>query len=94
MIVLSWLQKEPYQLKTFVANQVATIQDLTNGYQWRHGSSNENPGDLISRGLDPSKLLGNDMWWKGPLFLGNNEYPNKEIPVHVIVKELKIPSDS
>ncbi|XP_035232408.1 uncharacterized protein LOC118204190, partial [Stegodyphus dumicola] len=53
MIVLSWIQKEPYQLKTFVANRVATIQELTNGHQWRHVSSKENPSDLISRGLDP-----------------------------------------
>ncbi|XP_035213836.1 uncharacterized protein LOC118187677, partial [Stegodyphus dumicola] len=72
MIVLSCIQREPYQLKTFVANPVATFQELTNDHQWRHVSSKENPSDFIFQCLDPSKLLQNDMWWKDSLFLKNN----------------------
>ncbi|GFT94520.1 integrase catalytic domain-containing protein [Trichonephila clavipes] len=52
-IVLAWIQKEPNLLKTFVANRVATIQHLTNAEQWHHVSSEQNPADLVSRGLDP-----------------------------------------
>ncbi|XP_035211470.1 B-cell lymphoma 3 protein homolog [Stegodyphus dumicola] len=50
MIVLSWINKEPHLLKTFVvANRISKIQDLTEIAQWHHIASEENPSDLISR---------------------------------------------
>ncbi|GFS70638.1 DUF1758 domain-containing protein [Trichonephila clavipes] len=36
MIVLSWIRKESYQLKTFVANKIATIPEMTSSEQWRY----------------------------------------------------------
>ncbi|KAF8787762.1 hypothetical protein HNY73_009327 [Argiope bruennichi] len=57
------------QLKTFVANRVATLQDLSCQEQWRHVSSGDNPADLISRGVNPSKMLESNLWWEGPAFL-------------------------
>ncbi|GFX29451.1 integrase catalytic domain-containing protein [Trichonephila clavipes] len=36
MIVLSWIRKESYQLKPFVANRIATIQEMTSSEQWRY----------------------------------------------------------
>ncbi|GFW28521.1 integrase catalytic domain-containing protein [Trichonephila clavipes] len=76
-IVLAWIQKEPNLLKTFVANRVATIQHLTNAEQWHHVSSEQNPADLVSRGLDPSSLLNNSLWWNGPKFLMTKDFPEK-----------------
>ncbi|GFX91156.1 uncharacterized protein TNCV_1245711 [Trichonephila clavipes] len=76
-IVLAWIQKEPNLLKTFVANRVATIQHLTNAEQWHHVSSEQNPADLVSRGLDPSSLLNNSLWWNGPKFLTTKDFPEK-----------------
>ncbi|GFS51331.1 uncharacterized protein TNCV_3533731 [Trichonephila clavipes] len=61
-IVLARSQKEPNLLKTFVANRVATIQHLTNAEKWHHVSSEQNPADLVSRGLDPSSFHNNS-WW-------------------------------
>jgi hypothetical protein len=69
MIVLHWIQKEPADLKQFVASRVATIQELTYIPQWRHVSSQENPADLISRGMEPDKLIQCELWWEGPSFL-------------------------
>ncbi|GFX91141.1 uncharacterized protein TNCV_4857301 [Trichonephila clavipes] len=57
MIVLEWLRKEPMDLKTFVQNRVAKIQELYPNQLWRHVPSDQNPADLISRGVDPDKLL-------------------------------------
>ncbi|KAF8785635.1 hypothetical protein HNY73_011150 [Argiope bruennichi] len=57
------------QLKIFVANRVATLQDLSCQEQWRHVSSGDNPADLISRGVNPSKMLESHLWWEGPAFL-------------------------
>ncbi|GFU96986.1 integrase catalytic domain-containing protein [Trichonephila clavipes] len=39
MIVLSWIRKESYQLKTFVANRIATIREMTFSEQWRYVST-------------------------------------------------------
>lgn len=89
MIVLAWIQKEPITLKTFVRNRIAIIQELTSISQWRHVPSEQNPADLISRGLDPSKLLETELWWKGPTFLSlpESEYPNRDISVPDRLKE-------
>nr|XP_015917540.1 uncharacterized protein LOC107447197 [Parasteatoda tepidariorum] len=61
MIVLSWIRKEPFHLKTYIANRVASIQDLTQVQQWRHVSSENNLADIISRGMNPEKLIGNKL---------------------------------
>ncbi|GFU13528.1 uncharacterized protein TNCV_938181 [Trichonephila clavipes] len=48
MIVLAWLRKEPMDLKTFVQNRVAKIQELYPNQLWRHVPSDQNPADLVS----------------------------------------------
>lgn len=90
MIVLSWLRKEPFLLKTFVANRVTQVQDLTCIDTWRYVPSSENPADLISRGLDPEKLCQSKLWFEGPTFLCSSEYPNRDIPSRVIEDEFSI----
>ncbi|GFW29577.1 uncharacterized protein TNCV_1549881 [Trichonephila clavipes] len=69
MIVLAWLRKEPMDLKTFVQNRVAKIQELYPNQLWRHVPSDQNPADLVSRGVDPVKLLQQNLWFNGPTFL-------------------------
>ncbi|XP_055947045.1 uncharacterized protein LOC129980690 [Argiope bruennichi] len=68
-IVLSWMRKESRDLKTFVANRVAIIQESTEMNQWHHVPSEQNPADVISRGLDPTRMQQSDLWWFGPIFL-------------------------
>ncbi|GBM17057.1 hypothetical protein AVEN_133323-1 [Araneus ventricosus] len=68
-IALAWIQHEPWELKTFVANRIAAIQELTKKEQWFHESSGNNPVDVLSRGLAPEKLCNNELWWTGPSFL-------------------------
>ncbi|XP_073831493.1 uncharacterized protein [Musca autumnalis] len=60
-IVLSWLAKPPCFWKTFVANRVSNIIQVVD--------SSKNPADLASRGVLPSDLVGNDLWWQGPHWL-------------------------
>ncbi|GFV93171.1 uncharacterized protein TNCV_573101 [Trichonephila clavipes] len=79
-IVLAWLRKEPMDLKTFVQNRVAKIQELYPNQLWRHVPSDQNPADLVSRGVDPDKLLQQTLWFNGPTFLsGDDDYPNRTI---------------
>ncbi|GFS56408.1 integrase catalytic domain-containing protein [Trichonephila clavipes] len=55
-IALVWLNTPANRLKTFVANRVAKVQELTEGFQWSHVPSVLNPADLVSRGLRPCDL--------------------------------------
>ncbi|GFW87393.1 integrase catalytic domain-containing protein [Trichonephila clavipes] len=48
-IALAWLNTPANRLKTFVANRVAKVQELTEGFQWNHVPSVLNPADLVSR---------------------------------------------
>ncbi|GFU94515.1 integrase catalytic domain-containing protein [Trichonephila clavipes] len=84
MIVLSLIRKESYQLNTFVANRIATIQEITSIEQWRYVSTEDNPADFVSRGMDSLKLKICELWWNGPKFLMSNQYPQRQIPVAVI----------
>ncbi|GFV82424.1 integrase catalytic domain-containing protein [Trichonephila clavipes] len=68
-IALAWLNAPANRLKTFVANRVAKVQELTEGFQWNHVPSVLNPADLVSRGLRPCDLPNLRLWWHGPQFL-------------------------
>ncbi|XP_066255176.1 uncharacterized protein [Euwallacea similis] len=93
-IVLAWLKIDPAHLKTFVANRVAKINELTKITEWAHVPSKANPADVISRGLSPRELLGCDLWFHGPEFLKKNtsrteaNLDSHEVPVDVL-PELK-----
>ncbi|XP_066261269.1 uncharacterized protein [Euwallacea similis] len=93
-IVLAWLKIDPAHLKTFVANRVAKINELTKITEWAHVPSKANPADVISRGLSPRELLGCDLWFHGPEFLKKNtsrteaNLDSHEVPIDVL-PELK-----
>ncbi|GFU76059.1 uncharacterized protein TNCV_3611201 [Trichonephila clavipes] len=55
------------------------IQELYPNQLWRHVPSDQNPADLISRGVDPDKLLQQNLWFNGPTFLSDDDYPNRTI---------------
>ncbi|GFT25611.1 uncharacterized protein TNCV_1965301 [Trichonephila clavipes] len=77
-IVLARIQKEPNVLKTSVANRVAAIQHQTNTEQRHHVSLKQNPTDLVSRGLDPSSLHKNSLWWNTLSSVTDNDEFNCE----------------
>lgn len=65
-IVLCWIKKPPDTLKIYVGNRVKEIQMLTDEFEWRYIPTNSNPADLISRGVQPNHLRGQEIWWTGP----------------------------
>ncbi|GFW18653.1 integrase catalytic domain-containing protein [Trichonephila clavipes] len=68
-ITLARLNTPANRLKTFVANRVAKVQELIEGFQWNHVPSVLNPADLVSLGLRPCDLPNLRLWWHGPQFL-------------------------
>jgi hypothetical protein len=97
-IALAWIKKSPHLLKTFVGNRVSQIQRLCEAYHWGHVSSECNPADIISRGLDAETITTNQMWWHGPGWLLSEEieFPDlsqDNITDTLYLKELKPTSE-
>lgn len=67
--VLDWLKKDPITWKTFVANRVSEIQTTLPLVHWRYVSSEDNPADCATRGVDSSDLKDHQLWWNGPSWL-------------------------
>ncbi|GFU82826.1 uncharacterized protein TNCV_266231 [Trichonephila clavipes] len=96
-IVLTWIKKPLAQFKTFVRNQVNIIQELTESDFWKHVNSENNPADILSRGISPNKIQHCELWWFGLPFL----HPYKELEPYDIttveddlfLQELKKTSD-
>lgn len=65
-IAIAWINTSPHKLKVFIGNRVAKIQKLTEGLQWKHVASDQNPADVISRGASPQELSSMTLWWNGP----------------------------
>ena len=68
-VVLSWIQGNPRRFIPFIANRVAEIMELVPPNRWRHVPGTSNPADCVSRGLYPSELANNSIWWNGPSWL-------------------------
>ncbi|GFT45742.1 integrase catalytic domain-containing protein [Trichonephila clavipes] len=68
-IVISWMHRESRELKTFVANRVSKIHQLNSCDQWHHIASEQNPADVLSRGLLPEELHDDFLWWHDPELL-------------------------
>lgn len=82
-IVLAWIRATSKTWKTFVANRVNEIQELTNINDWHHVGTTENPSDLVSRGSSTKELVTNNLWWIGPSWL--NKY--EELPINTFPQE-------
>ncbi|GFV18639.1 integrase catalytic domain-containing protein [Trichonephila clavipes] len=98
-IALAWLNTPANRLKTFVANRVAKVQELTEGFQWNHMPSVLNPADLVSRGLRPCDLPNLRLWRHGPQFLEKGKLSSEETSLSPVKeceysKELKTGSSS
>lgn len=77
-IVLCWINSPPNKWATFVANRVASIQELSSSVDWHHVKSEDNPADIISRGMLPRELVNCHLWWQGPHWLVNQSYSESD----------------
>lgn len=82
-ITLCWIQGCPSRWKTFVANRVTQIQNLSKPEDWYHVRTENNPADCISRGTSAAYLLESELWWKGPRSLISSPITNTQNMVHL-----------
>lgn len=68
-IVLQWMKKDVDLLRPFVHNRIQSILSTTEGCEWRHVATAENPADCLSRGVAPKRLRHMALWWEGPAWL-------------------------
>ena len=61
MVTLKWIRVSSCQWKTFLANRVAEIQSTWHPQHWRQCSVEDNPADLLTRGLHAKVLAVNKL---------------------------------
>ena len=67
-IVLHWIASKKL-LKRFIENRVNEIRRLTLPNSWNYCPTEENPADLLTRGLSASQYKDNVLWNHGPKWL-------------------------
>ena len=85
-LTLQYITNEKNRFKTFVANRVTEIREVTESSQWHHIDGDKNPGDITTRGVFDAKdlLKGDDKrsWLKGPTFLSKDDFTWKNQTTH------------
>lgn len=66
--VLWWLHTDK-ALPVYLANRVCCVLEGSHPNQWYHVSMLVNPADLPSRGANLDNFIQSDLWWRGPIFL-------------------------
>ena len=64
-IVLHWIQQKK-KLTPFVSNRVAEIQRLASTAIWGYCPTEDNPADLLTRGITAKSLQSSTLWKNGP----------------------------
>ena len=86
-ITLHWLESSKV-LPPFISHQVKEIKAAVPGATWSYCPTNNNPADLLTRGID-FKFLNSptSLWWKGPTWLTTPDAWPRWIPepsVHML----------
>ena len=75
MLVLAWIKGDPNRWKEFVASRVAIIQSLVSSNRWSHFPGEQNPADLLTRGVSASELMNSKQWLHGQSFMTSDLSP-------------------
>uniref|UniRef100_A0A1I7VP95 Reverse transcriptase domain-containing protein n=1 Tax=Loa loa TaxID=7209 RepID=A0A1I7VP95_LOALO len=75
---LFWVKNESKLLPRFVQKRAEEIRN--SHFKLRYLPSYDNPADVATRGIPPTKLHYNRLWWNGPRWLDKDpsQWPNGE----------------
>lgn len=79
------------ELKIYVANRVKRVCQYTEPQRWEHIRTEDNPADLISRGLSTKEILDNKLWQNGPDWLSK---PQEQWPKPANWRAIEIPDEA
>ena len=71
--VLQWINSKTCKFDTFVENRISEILDISRKMDWRHVPGALNPADDVSRGLLPSELANEHLWFTGFAFFKESQ---------------------
>ena len=78
-ITLNWIYGQSQRWKPYIQSRVIEIRRHSSILDWDHCAGNENPADLITRGISGEKLQKSSLWAHGPKWLyefkPNNSHP-------------------
>ena len=74
--------------ETYVRNRVKEISQV--GYQIKHVPSNDNPADLVTKGVTPTQLQNSSLWMHGPPWLLSGQYPPQKQFEPLVINELLV----
>ena len=77
---IQYIRNRTKRFKTFIANRLAIIHDVTKPTDWKYVPSDLNPADLASRGIQPNEPSKLHYWLKGPEFLNTTHHNYPEQP--------------
>ena len=88
------MKRPPSNWKPFVPNRVSEIQSTWSPEFWKYCPGNDNPADLLTRGIKSKDLIANNKWFFGPSWLNysSTEWPNEkeqDLSSDVVQQELK-----
>ena len=92
MTVQHWINQPSYRWKTFVANRVSEIQQISKDESvvWHHCPGQDNPADIVSRGATV-KELKDSMWLHGPQWLTRTDLaPVERLTSTGTVEEVRV----
>ncbi|XP_070541625.1 uncharacterized protein [Ptychodera flava] len=70
--VIHWIVGNK-KLPVFVQNRVNEIKK--HDFEVKYCPTKDNPADLLTRGITASELRNSDLWWKGPHWLSEGDWP-------------------
>lgn len=73
MVRIFWINSSPHFLKKLLWLTGFPRYKVCQILSWKHIRSADNPADLLSRGLTPSKLINSAFWCHGPTWLVEEE---------------------
>ena len=72
-IVLYWILNQR-KLKPFVASRIQEINNLVSNSSWRYCPTQDNPADLLTRGITYKALAQCKLWAYGPSWISNPKH--------------------
>lgn len=72
MITLHWVKGDGRR-EAFVKRRVDEIRERTKQRSWGFVQGEENPADMLTRGISSKSLIQSAVWWHGPSFIKSEE---------------------